>query len=346
MKYTFVIRQLESGGAETATILLGKELQHRGHQIEVWNTGNEAPESLKNWNTWSTVKQINKLSLLSYKKQSNEVLILIDNVGQKYVGINQSISIIHSDRTCKFKQAKSPIKRFMERLKIKRKLSRGHNIVISKQLTSELTPFTVHKPVYIPNPFDSERVKQLSQQPLDFPPGKLPHSFIAHVGRICEIKQQDMLLSCYLNNSKLNMNTDLVFIGGEQKPHKPLIPELKAEAQRAGLDHKIHFTGDSSNPFTILSRARCLVLCSKMESMGYVLLEAMTLKIPIVSTDTLGAIEVLGESFPGIVRKGESLTERINHALSYPEQYIKQLPQEYQLEQVVDQIQDYVNDFM
>lgn len=346
MKYIFVVRQLENGGAEAATIILGKELFRRGHQIEVWNTGNEAPESLVNWGDWADVNQISKLSLVNYKKHRDEVLILIDNVGQKYVGVDQSISIIHSDRTRRYKQAKSSLKQFIERCKIKRKLSRGHNIIISKKLGIELAPFTVHKPVYIPNPFDSDRVRRLSKQAVEFPHGKLPDSFITHIGRFTETKQQDLLLSCYLNNPALNTSADLVFIGGELKKHKPLMTQLKSEAKLAKLDHKVHFTDNCNNPFAILSHSRCLVLCSKTETMGYVLLEAMTLNIPIVTTDTIGAIEVLGEDFPGIVREGESLTDRINHALSHPEKYIKPLTAEYQLEQVVDQIQAYVNDFL
>ena len=35
--------------------------------------------------------------------------------------------------------------------------------------------------------------------------------------------------------------------------------------------------------------------------MGYVLLEAMALNIPIVSTTTIGAKEVLGNDFPGLI---------------------------------------------
>lgn len=346
MKYIFVVRQLQSGGAEAATITLGKELVNRGHQVEIWNTGNESPNSLEHWCQWATVKQVQKLSLIKYKKQEDEVLVLVDNVGQKYVGIDQSISIIHSDRTRRFKLAKSMFKRFWEQLKIKRKLGAGHNIVISKQLGIELSPFTLHQPVYIPNPFDSERVKRLSEQAIEFPGNELPESFIVHIGRFTKNKQQDLLLSSYLDNSQLNSNADLIFIGGEQKAKKPMMRQMKDEIKLAKLSNRVHFTDDISNPFSILSHARCLVLCSKTETMGYVLLEAMTLNIPIVSTDTIGALEVLGDDFPGIVREGESLSDRINHALTYPEQYQKPLPDEYRLNYVVDKFQDYSADFI
>ncbi len=345
MKYIFVVRQLENGGAEAATICLGKELALRSHEVEIWNTGNPAPASLENWNSWATVKQIKKISLIQYKKQSDEVLILVDNVGQKYVGVDQSISIIHSDRTRKYKQAKTLFKRLLERLKIKRKLSKGHNVVISKQLQLELSPFTVHQPAYIPNPFDSDRVTTLSKQAIDFPNSKLPESFIVHIGRFTITKQQGLLLSSYLDNPLLNQSADLVFIGGEQKAQKPLMTKMKREITLAQKELNVHFTDDINNPFAILSKARCLVLCSKTETMGYVLLEAMTLNIPIVSTDTIGALEVLGTDFPGIVRDGESLAERINDALANPEKYRKTLPQEYQLEFAVDKFQSYVTDF-
>jgi glycosyltransferase involved in cell wall biosynthesis len=339
MKYIFVVRQLNTGGAETATILLGQELSSRGAEIEVWNLGSPSKEDLHRWNTWAVVKQKSKYSLLFYRKTTHEQLILVNNVGHRYAPINSAISILHGDCCHDLKNATTYFKIFEQRLKIYRMFSKRRNIIISKPLAKELANYTKHQPKYIANPFNADFVRAQAKDPLSI---GLPDKFIIHVGRISHQKRQDILLKEYCNSIELQNSADLVFVGGEHNINNPLLPNLYKIVADNNLHDKVHFLGDQANPWPIMQRALCLVLCSDFESMGYVLLEAMELGIPIVSTDVQGPKEVLGDDFPGLVKAGECLSSRICEAIENPTKFIKTLPNRYCVEKVADEFERYI----
>ena len=338
LKYIFIIRQLCSGGAESSTIILGKQLAIMGHEIEVWNTGVYSQDDIKKWDGWSTVKQISKFQLLFYKKISTEQMILVNNVGHKYAP-NTAISILHGDCLEKFFNARSYSKKIRELVKVKFKFSKRQNINISKLLTEKLQPFTSKTVEYIPNPFDSKNVLDKANDKITY---DLPSKFIVHVGRMSPEKNQELLLCDYLSNNKLNSSADLVFIGGDVSKKINVLKKLISIANGHPLRKKVHFLGDITNPFPIMKCAKCLVLCSKTESMGYVLLEAISLNLPIISTCTNGAREVLGEDFIGLVKTGESISEKVLMALRNPEKFKLELSDEYEAKPVAIKFENFV----
>lgn len=340
LKYIFVVRQLGSGGAEMSTILLGQQLYARGHQIEIWNIGKWSSVDAEKWQYWATIKQISKYQLLFYKKKPNELLILVNNVGHKYTPTNNAISILHRDYIEDFEKQKSYRKKIKELLKIKFHYSKRQNIIISKLLAEKLQPFAIKPVIYIPNPFDANYVLKSSSEKMQY---SLPQNFIVHVGRISYQKNQEYLLNEYLNNNELNSSVDLVFVGGETSSRQKITKKLQSIVEKHPLKYKVHFLGDVQNPFPIMKQAKCLVLCSRFESMGYVLLEAMTLNTPIVSTDEQGPKEVLGENFIGLVSKGESLSKKIIMALKHPNDYKAELPSEYEPQTVADRFENFTN---
>lgn len=340
MKYIFVVRHLGSGGAETATIILGKTLAARGHQIEIWNTGKNNIADLPKWNSWSKVQHISRYTLLFYNQKPTETLVLVDNVGSRYAPTKGVISIIHGNCIKDFKQQQSFWGKCRALRKLQGRYGKRQNVVVSSQLAHELALFTKVEPLHIPNPFDQTTIIENASKEFA---GDLPTNFIVHIGRLSAEKRQDILLNSYLSHAVLPIKADLVFVGGEHKPHKPLQPILEESVRQTPFTEKVHFLGDQINPWSILKKARCLVLCSEYETMGYVLLEAMALGIPIVSTDVAGPREVLGEEFPGLVKQGENLGERIAEALDNPELFILPVPIRYQPESIAEQFEELVS---
>jgi CDP-glycerol glycerophosphotransferase len=77
----------------------------------------------------------------------------------------------------------------------------------------------------------------------------------------------------------------------------PLRQTLERLIADLDLTDCVLLAGLRSNPFPALARADCFVLSSNHEGQPMVLLEALTLKKPIVSTDILGAKFVLQDGY-------------------------------------------------
>lgn len=358
MKYIFVVRHICYGGVETATWLLSKALASRGHAIEIWNLGNNTEDDLNRWLPFSTVKNIKKWQLLGYKVKSSELLVLVNNAAHAYAPKKGTITIVHGDPTYKLTQATSFICRIKQRAKLHKQHYSRSNFVISNELATRLKPYTKQSPVYLPNPFDAYSVIKEANKPCNI---DLPKQFILHIGRFGPEKKQEILLASYLANQQLNAKMDMVFVGDEPQINGPITEKLYTMANKSDVKSKVHFLGSQVNPWNILVRAKCLVLCSEFESMGYVLLEAMALNIPIVATTTVGAKELLGDDFPGLVdlfpdlknksslqtasvndsslKTTQILADKLIQVINNPQGFTKKLPDEYRVDIVADKFE-------
>jgi glycosyltransferase involved in cell wall biosynthesis len=93
------------------------------------------------------------------------------------------------------------------------------------------------------------------------------------------------------------LNHELVILGsGSQEA------ALKELADKLGVADRVHFKGQTTNPFAYMKHARALVLSSVYEGFGLVLLEAMTIGVPCISTDCpSGPAEILGNGEFGTI---------------------------------------------
>jgi colanic acid/amylovoran biosynthesis glycosyltransferase len=138
------------------------------------------------------------------------------------------------------------------------------------------------------------------------------------VGRLCEAKGQLLLLEATARLLRDGTECDLVLAGDG-----PLRGEIEALIERLGLGARVHITGWISGDRVrdeILA-ARALVLPSFAEGLPVVLMEAMALRRPVLSTYVAGIPElvVAGENgwlFPaGSI---EDLTKAMASCLSTP----------------------------
>lgn len=330
MKFLFVVRQLAPGGAELATQLLGRSLQGRGHQIHILCLGDFSADDAALWQPWAQVSAIDKHWLRQFTPAADEQLVLVDGIGHRHAPRKHAISIIHSDCNARFRARKGLIGKVRNRIEARRRYP-GREILVSRAMADELSRWSGRTHPVIPNPFDADTVRRLANEQ----GCEVPTPYLLHIGRISAEKRQDRLIRTYAATPQLQQHR-LVFVGKEQDETKPGIPALQALAAGLGVANKVLFTGNLYNPFPLLKQAACLILCSDSETMGYVLLEAMALDIPMVSTATTGGKEVLGNSFPGLVQCNAQLGSTIAAALASPQRFKKSLPADYDVDAVTD----------
>lgn len=119
--------------------------------------------------------------------------------------------------------------------------------------------------------------------------------YVVSVGRLEAVKDHATALAAFARIAHDHPQLELVLVGegAERGP-------LQACAVAMGLRARVHFTGFAANPYPWIARARALVLCSREESLGIVLAEALALGTPVIATDCpAGPAEVLADGLHG-----------------------------------------------
>lgn len=165
------------------------------------------------------------------------------------------------------------------------------------------------------NPTATPNLWKKSQEPLDHPwfnPGEPP--VIIGVGRLVPQKDFPTLIKAFALVRKLH-SCRLVILGqgSEQQNLSNLVAEL-------GLENDVAMLGFAENPYTYMAKAAVFVLSSAWEGLPNVIVEAMTLGTPIVSTNCQsGPAEILDNGKYGwLVPVGDSkaMAEAILSVLS------------------------------
>ncbi len=140
--------------------------------------------------------------------------------------------------------------------------------------------------------------------------GPAPHPWLADhatpvfvfAGRLTAQKDPLLLLQAF---SLLRQSTQarLILLG-----EGLLLATLQAEAARLGLAEQVLFAGFQANPLPWIAHATGLVLASRYEGLGNVLVEALACGTPVVATDCPhGPAEILADgAFGALVPVGEA----------------------------------------
>jgi glycosyltransferase involved in cell wall biosynthesis len=137
----------------------------------------------------------------------------------------------------------------------------------------------------IANPIDRAEITR--QADVEAAP-QMARPFVMAMGRLVPNKNFSMLISAY---HRSGISADLIILG-----EGPERDRLLAQIKDLGLVGRVHLPGFSGNPFAILRLASAFILPSNAEGFPNSLLEAMSLGIPVISTNCLsGPSEVLAD---------------------------------------------------
>lgn len=202
--------------------------------------------------------------------------------------------------------------------KADRRLARYHHIYgarpliavsdgVAQDLRGELG-LTKTRIERIYNPFDLAAMRVRAKEPATLPEG----SYVIHVGRFSAQKRHDLLLDAWRQfdgPQRLVLLTDST-------------PQLEAMIETRGLAGRVTIAGFKANPYPWIAGADLLVLCSDHEGLPNVIIEALVVGTPVVSTDCpSGPREILGAAYPEClvpVGDKEALLAAIRRALSMP----------------------------
>jgi len=119
---------------------------------------------------------------------------------------------------------------------------------------------------------------------------------IGTVGRLAEIKAQDVLLKAFARLPASENSPHLLVVGGG-----PLESDLRQLARTLGIDARTHFVGFQPDPTPYLAMMTVFALTSKSEGHPLSVLEAWAQSLPVVASRVGGLPDLISEGETGIL---------------------------------------------
>ncbi len=206
-------------------------------------------------------------------------------------------------------------------------------ITVSEDVKSDLIKYAKVRPASIQtiyNPFNFKKIKYLAKQSSTAQSKQFPKKYIIHVGTFTlRVKQQDLLIKAFAQ-SKLKCKLVLLGKGRDEKEIHELI-------KKYSLNKRIVLPGFKENPYPWIKKASLLVVSSRYEGFGNVLIEAMSLGTPVLSTDCGGPSEILSHFMKNcLVPNGnvKMLAKKMNAFYYSPPQIHKKTLQHFEASRI------------
>ena len=240
---------------------------------------------------------------------------------------------------------------FLNKILIKYFYSQAYRIVvvskgikddlISKYNLSEKNISVIYNPVYNDSIIQYSNTKDKDTNVINIP-------YIVTVGRLVKQKNYFNLITAFkiLLESKIINNINLVIIGeGKEKNNIiELINQLK-------INNYVYLTGFLRNPFPIIKNSIAVVLASDWEGLPTILIEALSLKKQIVSTDCpSGPREILDHGKYGLLvpvnnpeKLAEGIAQIIKGKVKFDEELLLQRAKYFNIEKSFNQFMEVIN---
>lgn len=134
---------------------------------------------------------------------------------------------------------------------------------------------------------------------------------VGTVGRLDEVKQQDVLLRAFAVLRKSLPAAHLVLVGDG-----PKMAELRSLAAALSVAEFAHFVGFQRRPVTYLNAMDAFALTSRIEGMPLVILEAWAAGVPVVASRVGGIPEMVEDGRTGLLFEAENQAALVEHLSS------------------------------
>ena len=160
--------------------------------------------------------------------------------------------------------------------------------------------YPVNNVEVIYNIIDKDKIiKMANAEDIKFDNHKI--NFIS-VGRFHEMKGYDRLIEVL---NRLNIDGKLEDVCIRLIGNGDDFSLVKEKIEEYQLQDKVLLLGKMSNPYSYVKKSDCFIMCSRYEPFGLVILEAMILKVPVLSLDVLSIREILTDNYGEIFENSE-----------------------------------------
>lgn len=162
------------------------------------------------------------------------------------------------------------------------------------------------------------------------------------VGRIHNMKGYDRLVKVF---NRLNQENQLDKVKLRIIGDGPDMNMIKTMVCNYKLENKIDVMGKKKNPFPYVKASDAFLMCSRYEPFGLVVLEAMILGVPIISTDVASIKEIMDEHYGMIIENSEdglykALIKIINYRKILADYKANLKFFQYDIKKIIKQIED------
>lgn len=179
-----------------------------------------------------------------------------------------------------------------------------------KRLFDKTWPDLKNKSFVVENCINTEEIQRKSAINTITYPIK-PVQFVT-VARICKEKGFERAINILSRLKKMGYDFRWHVIGGNGK-------SIEEQIKSAGLCSEIILYGEKENPYRFIKNANAFLLLSYQEAAPIVIQEAICLKVPVISTNTLSAKELVGTNGIILNNDEESIFNGLKKILDQPE---------------------------
>lgn len=163
---------------------------------------------------------------------------------------------------------------------------------VSKSVSSTFAKYTKieHNKYTLYNTNDTEKIINMSNERIE---DNLNHEFpiFCTSGRLTTQKGFDRLVSVSKKLFDNGYKFTIIIMGAGPDEEK-----LKMQIKQLNAGNYVKMFGFCANPYSIMKQCDAYISSSREEGLATVLTEALTLGMPVISTDVSGAKEVLGNN--------------------------------------------------